>query len=196
MKQVLLLGDSIRMAYQETVRSQLSDCCTVEAPEENGRFAAYTLNSLRFWLRKWPHPDLIHWNNGLWDLCILYPEDGCFTPLNEYLRSLSRILRELRATGAQVIFATSTPVRQEKELLTGPFPPCIHRSDVVRYNAAARRLMEQEGALIDDLFPVLDGRTRELITDDLTHPNEEGALLLGSQVASFIRNTLKGGGLS
>ena len=190
MKQVLLLGDSIRMAYQEAAAQRLRDRCEVVWPKENCRFAAFTHNSLRFWLREWPHPDLIHWNNGLWDLCILYQEDGCFTPLEEYLRSLSVILRELRATGAQVVFATSTPAHPKKEVLPGPFPPCIHRSDVIRYNAAACRLMRREGVPVNDLFAVMDGREEELVSDDLIHPTEQAVQLLADRVASCILDML------
>ena len=49
MKNVILLGDSIRMQYQETVGKKLADIATVSGPEENGRWSGYTLNSLRFW---------------------------------------------------------------------------------------------------------------------------------------------------
>ena len=87
MKQVLLLGDSIRMFYQERVRQLLGEDYQLSAPEENCRFAAYTLNSLRMWLPKVPKPDIIHWNNGLWDTAVLYPEDGIITHANHF-RSL------------------------------------------------------------------------------------------------------------
>ena len=52
MKQVLLLGDSIRMQYQPVVGKKLADIAEVSGPEDNGRWSGYTLNSLRFWL---PH---------------------------------------------------------------------------------------------------------------------------------------------
>ena len=71
MKEVLLLGDSIRMFYQERVKELLGEEYNVSAPEENCRFSMYTLNSLRTWLPGFPKPDIIHWNNGLWDTAIL-----------------------------------------------------------------------------------------------------------------------------
>lgn len=48
MKQILLLGDSIRMQYQKPVGEKLSDIAEVSGPEENGRWSGYTLNTLRF----------------------------------------------------------------------------------------------------------------------------------------------------
>ena len=58
MKQVILLGDSIRMQYQKSVGEKLADIAEVSGPEENGRWSGYTLNSLRFWLPQLPVPDL------------------------------------------------------------------------------------------------------------------------------------------
>ena len=36
MKRIVLIGDSIRMGYQEKVHEQLADWADVWAPEENG----------------------------------------------------------------------------------------------------------------------------------------------------------------
>ena len=44
MKKVLLLGDSIRMGYDDYVKEELDGKCeVVYDAEDNGRFAAYTL---------------------------------------------------------------------------------------------------------------------------------------------------------
>ena len=64
MKQIILLGDSVRMQYQPLVAKKLSDIAEVSGPEENGRWSGYTLNSLRFWLPSMPSPDLVQWNCG------------------------------------------------------------------------------------------------------------------------------------
>ncbi len=65
MKNVLLLGDSIRLLYEPLVKEKLKGKADVYGPEENGRWSGYTLNSLRFWLLYMPKPDIVHWNNGL-----------------------------------------------------------------------------------------------------------------------------------
>ncbi len=111
MKKVMLLGDSIRIAYQDFVAQELGDEYEVWHPEENGRFAKYTLNELERYFQACPNPDIIHWNNGLWDSAIVCKEDGMFTTVDEYLHDLFRIVRELKKHTPNVIFATTTPVK-------------------------------------------------------------------------------------
>jgi hypothetical protein len=82
---VLLIGDSIRLFYQNEVIKQLGEEYEVLAPQENCKFSAYVLNFLRFWLKDFSAPDIIHFNAGLWDTAILYREDGCFCKMNEYI---------------------------------------------------------------------------------------------------------------
>ena len=187
MKEVLLLGDSIRMAYQKRVTELLGGEFHVSAPGENCRFAAYTLNSLRMWLPKMPKPDIIHWNNGLWDTAILYPEDGCFTHIGEYADALEKILRELQKTGAKIVFASSTPVSPEKEFLTTAAPPAHKNEDIRRYNAAARIIMEQNGIEINDLYQLVEPHISEYISADMIHPTPSGIEALAAAVSHKIK---------
>ena len=93
MKNVILLGDSIRMQYQGPVGKKLADIATVSGPEENGRWSGYTLNSLRFWLPDLPSPDLVQWNCGLWDMGDDYQEGRHFYPIDLYEETCHRICR-------------------------------------------------------------------------------------------------------
>ena len=149
---VLLIGDSIRMFYQKEVIARLGEEYEVFAPQENCRFSAYVLNSLRFWLNEYPTPDIIHFNAGLWDTAILYEEDGCFVPIEEYVRNMCIILRELKATGAKIIFATTTPVSDEKAALCGPMPPAHRNEDIIKYNKAVLEAFDKEDIVINDLW--------------------------------------------
>ena len=185
---VLLLGDSIRMFYQKSVEEKLGSEYNIYAPAENCRFASYVLNSLRFWLEDFPTPDIIHWNTGLWDMAILYKEDGCFTELEQYVKTMKKILRVLKTTGAKIIFATTTPMSDEKVHLKGPMPPAGRNEDVIEYNKAILKALENEDIIINDLFSVMyPGRDR-YISNDLIHPNEEGVDLLSSKVCDAIRS--------
>lgn len=96
MKNVLLLGDSIRMLYQPKVKALLKGRANVFGPAENGRWSDYTLNSLRFWLPQMPDPDIVHWNNGFWDIGDNYQEGTSYTPIDEYERDMGRIVKVLR----------------------------------------------------------------------------------------------------
>ena len=136
MKRVLLIGDSIRLHYQNEVKRLIGDEYEITAPQENCRFSSYVLNSLRYWLAECPNPDIIHWNAGLWDIAVLYKEDGCFIPVEEYVLNMQKILRELKKTGAKIIYATTTPVLDEKKYLAGPMPPAHDNEDIIRYNRA------------------------------------------------------------
>ena len=183
---VLLLGDSIRMFYQKKVTETLGPSFTVSAPEENCRFSAYAFNSLRLWLPQFPVPDIIHWNFGLWDTAILYSQDGCFTPIEEYIRNMKRILRELKKTGARIILATTTPVTDEKEFLDGPMPPAHRNQDIVTYNQALLSAFADEDIVVNDLFSAIYPDREKFISEDMIHPNEAGVEVLGSLVSDAI----------
>lgn len=184
---VLLLGDSIRLFYQNSVIEKLGDNYNVYGPDENCRFASYTLNSLRFYLSQFPTPDIIHWNAGLWDIAILYDCDGCFTPIDEYERNMKLILRELKKTGAKIIFATSTPVSEEKAFLKGPFPPAGKNSDIIEYNKRVIEAFSDENIEINDLFSIIYPKMEKYLSDDMVHPNDEGVEILSNAVCDKIK---------
>ena len=185
---VLLIGDSIRMFYTNEVKEQLGEDYTVYSPKENCRFSYYVLNSLRFWLEDFPSPDVIHFNAGLWDTAILYPQDGCFVGLTEYVETMKKILRVLKGTGAKIIFATTTPVSDEKYKLEGPMPPAHRNEDIRRYNEAVLKAFEGEDVIINDLNALMCPDYERLLKEDMIHPNEEGVKLLGTAVANAIKN--------
>lgn len=174
---VVLLGDSIRLAYQPVVTLLLQGFADIWGPEENCRFAKHTARQLPSWFAAAGQADLIHWNNGLWDTSILYPEDGPFTPLDEYLRYLAIILRELRKRCPKIIFATSTPVVE---------PHASQKNSLIEeYNQAAVDFMRKQGVMINDLYAFVYPRQQDFICDDRCHPTE-----LGKKVAEIIREQL------
>lgn len=81
MKKVLLLGDSIRMSYQPYVRDKLDGIAEVIGPEENCRFAKFTLWGLQTWITSEKKSDIIHWNNGIWDIFRINDDIGIFSTL-------------------------------------------------------------------------------------------------------------------
>lgn len=187
MKRVLLIGNSIRMFYQPEVEKLLGSEYQVMGPNENCRFSAYVFNSLRFWLTQYPAPDIIHWNVGLWDTAILYHEDGCFTPIESYVAYMKKILRELKKTGAVIIFATTTPVSDEKYSLLGPKPPAHKNEDICRYNKAVLNAFSSESIIVNDLHGLMYDEKEKYLSEDMIHPNADGVKLLGRAVADMIR---------
>ena len=187
MIKVLLIGDSVRFHYQEEVRRLLGEEYSIVAPGENCRFSAYVLNSLRFWLAEFPAVDVIHWNAGLWDAAILYHEDGCFVSIEEYVSNMKKIMRELKKTGAKIIFATTTPVNDAKKAFPGPMPPAHDNADISRYNKAVLKAFAEEPIFVNDLHGVMWEQRDSLLKDDMIHPNEEGSKVLGAAVAEAIK---------
>ncbi len=183
MKKVALLGDSIRLiGYGATVPALLGEEFQVYQPDENCMFAHYTLRHVMYeWKEQLQGADVIHWNNGLWDVCDLVG-DGPFTPLEYYLSDLSRIADILLSYSPRVIFATTTPARPEK------WDHDMQRTRV--YNEAAVQLLQAKGVIINDLFTPVSQDVEKYICDDLLHLSEAGTALCAQLVTEKIKAAL------
>ena len=72
MMKITLLGDSIRQQYSFRVKNLLGSDFDVWEPKENCRFSQYTLRGLFDWAEKMEGSEVVHWNNGHWDVCRLF----------------------------------------------------------------------------------------------------------------------------
>lgn len=182
MKNVILLGDSIRMQYQETVGKKLADIATVSGPEENGRWSGYTLNSLRFWLPDLPSPDLVQWNCGLWDMGDDYQEGRHFYPPELYEDTCHRICRILRKwtekLELKIVIATTTPT------LHGD------HEDILLYNDILKKVAAEENAAVNDLYSVVAPIKEQVICEDKLHLLPQGVEAVAEQTAQIIRREL------
>lgn len=179
---VTLLGDSIRQQYCPKVKEILGDEFEVWAPEDNCRFAKYTLRGLFDWAADMEGSQIVHWNNGLWDLCNLFG-DGTFTSDEEYAENIIRIADILKKKYGTVIFATTTPVRS-----TNVFN---NNEDIDRINALIVPLLKERGIIINDLNALLRSDPDRYICDDTIHLSDEAIGICASQVAECIKNTAK-----
>ena len=166
MKRVLLLGDSIRMGYQPMVTELLQGKAEVTGPEDNCRFTLYTLWHVSQWVNAAGEVDLIHWNNGIWDLYTHLQDGSSISTPEEYGRNLRRILKEIQALRpkARILFATTTPVAEGNGQISNESIDCI--------NAIAHEIMRDERIEVDDLNPALRGQAG-LLCDDKLHLTEE-----------------------
>lgn len=179
---VTLLGDSIRQQYGPRVQEILGDEFEIWAPEENCRFAKYTLRGLFDWALNMEGSEIVHWNNGLWDLCDLYG-DGTFTSEDEYVENILRIADILKKRHGVVIFATTTPVRS-----TNVFNK---NADADRFNQRIVPLLKERGVIINDLNALLRSNPDRYICDDTIHLSEEAIGICASQVADCIKEAAK-----
>jgi len=88
MKKIVLLGDSIRLiGYGTRIQEFLGEDYEIWQPEDNCRYSFYTLRLLRDFSKEIQGADVIHWNNGLWDICDWYG-DGTLVPLDMYVATI------------------------------------------------------------------------------------------------------------
>ena len=189
MRTVILIGDSIRMSYEETVRSQLVGLAEVWAPEDNGGTSENVLAHLDEWALS-RRADVVHLNCGLHDIKTEFNQDTRQVPLSDYAANVRSILTQLRdATDATIVWASSTPVNEQWHNATKPF--ARFEADVDAYNAAAAEIAQELGVGIDDLFSVAMSAGRdELLIEDGVHFTPEGSVLLGEAVADCIKGLL------
>ena len=178
---ISLLGDSIRLfGYGRVVPELLGKEFEVYQPDDNCRFAKYTLRGLYDWEADMKGSRIVHWNNGLWDVPTCFG-DGNFTSKEEYLNTMLRIARILLSRYDKVIFATTTPIREGKEF--------SDNNDIIAYNNLLVPRLQEMGVLINDLHALVSPKIDQYIrSEDLVHLTEAGCLACGEQVARVIRD--------
>jgi GDSL-like Lipase/Acylhydrolase family len=179
---VLLIGDSISIGYTIPVRELLKGKANVHRILTNGGPTINGLDHISEWLGdgKW---DVIHFNWGLHDLKI--GDDGVRqVPLEKYEQNLRQLVARLRQTGARLIFASTTPVPEGKVN-----PPRIN-SDVIGYNAAAAKIMQENGIPIDDLYSLAMPQLKTIQLPVNVHYTPEGYNVLAAQVADSVLKEL------
>lgn len=192
---VLLIGDSISISYTLPVRERLKGKANVHRIPVNGSASPSGVagtHGSRSWLGggKW---DVIHFNFGIHD-SKLKPETGLPAVSDEdYLKNLGIIAERLKATGAHVIFATSTPIPDS--LLapkTGePLPPKTRLFvDIKKRNDLAVTALKQQGVTINDLYAVIFADREKFWRKNDLHFSPEGSALLADAVVASIEQAL------
>jgi hypothetical protein len=181
---IVLIGDSIRMGYQEMVRQKVGARAEVWGPAENCRHSLVHRESLTAWAID-TKPDVYHFNCGIHDLVPL--DTAPRFEVAGYVRNLKLIVRRLKAeTKARIIWATITPMLVPRDGVT-PKSQSELDAGVARYNAAARPVMEKNGIEIDDLYQaVMDAGVQKCLSDDKCHMSPFGNEVLSDTVVRFI----------
>jgi hypothetical protein len=179
MKKITLLGDSIRLiGYGLKVPELLGEGYEVFQPEDNCRFAKYTLRMLWEQQNALKGADVIHWNNGLWDVNDLFG-DGNFTSIEEYTDTILRILKILKTYTDKIIFATTTPVK--------PAEPYNDNETIQRYNTHIANVLREHGVVINDLYATVAQDIEKYICNDNIHLSEAGIEICSKQVTDAIK---------
>ena len=189
---VLIVGDSISIGYTAPTIEALSGKANVRRINTN---SGTTLNGLRHldtWIgtTRW---DVIHFNFGLHDLCYRHPEskeqgkrdkiNGTQeVPIDAYAQNLEQIVKRLKVTGAELVWASTTVVPDEE---AGRYA-----GDEIRYNAVAAKIMEKHGVAINDLHTLSASFHGQYSALGDVHFNKQGSARLAEQVAASISAAL------
>jgi acyl-CoA thioesterase-1 len=170
---VLLIGDSISIGYTLRVREILEEANVQRIPN-NGGSTALGLTKLESWLGAIPW-DAIHFNFGVHDAVQNVPGRSG-VEIDQYAANLETIVARLKETGAQLIFATTTPNPAEDDRF----------GDHAAYNAAAVPIMQANGIAINDLYAAVLPRFAEYAMPRDVHFKPAGYHFLASRVAESI----------
>lgn len=199
-KRVLILGDSISIGYTPFVQKMLADEMVVLRPmrgdkPENCSGTTAGVANIDRWLQidggKW---DVIHFNWGLHDLKHVKPDgkasDSATDPpqatVEVYEKNLREIVAKLKATGARLIFATTTPVPEGKM--------AVYRTDAdaVKYNAAALKVMKENGITVNDLYAFAKPQLMDIQRQPANvHFTDKGSEVLAGEVVKAVQAVVK-----
>ena len=185
MKQVFLIGDSIRMGYCEAVKEALSDRAEVIYPPENCRSSQYILMRLLAWSTLCQREDVavVHINCGQWDVSHLNFDPEPLTSLEEYEKKLRSIVWVLKSffPNAQIVLATTTPMNPQNPETCNPRTT----ADIMRYNDVIMKIAQEQGIPVNDLFAVSQEWGADLFLD-YCHLTEEGYQRLAHKVTETV----------
>jgi len=181
MKKIALLGDSVRLfGYGTKVPALLGEEYEVYQPQENCRFVKNTLRMVFDHAEELKGCEVIHWNNGLWDVSRLFEDGELFTSDREYLENMLRVATLLKKITPNVIFATTTPVLEKH--------PHNDNADIDRFNAILVPKLQEMGIVINDLNSLVKQDPKKYIrSDDMIHLTDEGIDACAEQVVKYIK---------
>lgn len=177
---VLLIGDSIARDYYPEVEKELAGKAFV-ARLTTSRFVAdpvllreveLVLNAAKF--------DVVHFNNGM---------HGWQHSETEYRRAFPKFIKAIRAhaPGAKLIWATTTPLRDGKDV-TGDTKAAYSDERIAARNAVAAEIMAAQKIPTVDLNAAVRGHPE--FHSDNVHFNSNGTQILAAEVSAAVEKLL------
>ena len=191
---ILIIGDSISLGYTPYVREDLQGIAEVYHNRGNAQHTGTGLDSIETWIgtKDW---DIIQFNWGLWDLCYRHPDSktqgnrdkvhGTITyELEDYGKNLDSIVQWMKAkSDAKLIFVTTTYVPENE---AGRY-----QEDAIRYNQLAKRIMEENGVVINDIYEASRRIHRHYGKDSGdVHYLPEGYQALAKEITDFLKGVM------
>ena len=190
LKNVFLIGDSIRIGYCEQLKENLKGIANVIYPIENCRNTQYTYVSLSNWIGLVKNPlkiNAVYWNNGHWDISHWAHDEESLNTVEQYCDMLVRIQKRLKNIfkNAKIIFATTTPMNPD-----GSMGENVRTTEEIeKYNLSAIKALENKGVIIDDLFKFAKGFDCGYYAD-YCHYTSEGFKIIADHISEYLRGVL------
>lgn len=154
---ILFLGDRIHGQMIDAASKQMKDRARIESPAIDVGDTGSALSQLDEILgkTKW---DLIYFNFGFGDLLYKDPRSKEIramsktaggvrvTSAQQYEKNLEALVTRLKATGAKLIWATTTPMVDVKNMA-----PLYDAGSEIEYNQIAAKVMKKHGVPINDM---------------------------------------------
>jgi lysophospholipase L1-like esterase len=171
---VLIIGDSISRGYTIPVRNKLKGKVNLHRAPANCGPTRTGLKKLSTWLgsskKKW---DIITFNFGIHDRR---------TKGDTYVKTLKSIIKQLKATGATLIWVNTTPVpKGANEYVKGASE---------KHNELAEKIMNQYKISIVDLYSTVSKVPAKDKIPKNCHFNSGGYEVLGGVVAKAVLKQL------
>lgn len=189
---VLIIGDSISLGYTQPVTRLLAGKADVHRVPDNCQSTVYGLAHIRQWLGS-GHWDVIHFNWGIWDIHHLDGERIALggrirTTPEQYRKNLQMLLGLMKPSGARLIWASTTPVRQPSD----PTLPlnAVDAEDIPIYNRVAAQVMRDNGLPVDNLYKHILPFVDKYWQPDHIHYTAEGSAFLAERVAKSIESEI------
>jgi len=171
---MLIIGDSISRGYTMPVRHALKGKVNVHRAPQNCSSTKLGVKKLGIWLGdgKW---DLIVFNFGIHDL--RFSE-------TDYSARLAKIIKRLKATGAKLVWVSTTPVPKGASEYKG-------EGAVERLNKAAAELMKEANITVLDLNSAITPLIEKYQRPKNCHYYDEGYNFMGKVIADKVLAELK-----
>ena len=197
--QVLIIGDSISLGYTPVLMGMLKGKIDITRPPNSGggwincEGTKRGVEMIDEWLALKDHWDVIHFNFGLHDLKHVLPgttrnstdpSHPQQSNLQEYDENLRIIVSKLKATGAKLIFANTTPYPDK------PGGPLRRADQPAKYNKVALQIMKENGIPVNDLYGFTLPRMEELLLPKNVHFRPSANLELAELVKEKILSAL------
>jgi lysophospholipase L1-like esterase len=182
---VLLIGDSISMGYTVPVQNALARKANVHRIPDNGRHTKQGLEDIDWWLGdgRW---DVIHFNFGIHDLTMI--QGKYQVALEQYEKNLRKLVERLKRTKAKLTWCSTTPFPSDYD--HGTSTVTRSNADVIAYNAAAKRVMQENGIAIDDLYAFALPQLETIQVRKDVHFTAAGSKVLAGEVVAAILKAL------